>query len=201
MIDFKRYKYVIFDLDNTIYNETAYLFHAYEEIAKQIEKDFAVESSKLSHFLKITFEKSGRKDLFNLMISEFSLPDSCLSMCLSILRNIEVPDQLEIFPVVLQFFYDSVDSSKKLFVITNGNPDQQRNKIRQINWHGMDSNISFIFANETHPKPNPFSFQLTSIGKNELNTTVFIGDSLSDQQFAENIGIDFIYIHQLVQHG
>ncbi len=201
MINFNRYKNIIFDLDNTIYDETIYLFHAYEEIAKQIGKDFKIKPSKIYDFLKITFEKTGRTDLFGHMIREFSLTESCLFKSLTILRTVKVPKQLEIYPLVLQLIFDCVDSSKKLFVITNGNPHQQRNKIKQINWHGIDTHIQFVLANEVEPKPNPLSFKLTNIPAKELDTTLFIGDSLTDQQFAENIGIDFIYINQLVQNG
>ena len=50
-----------------------------------------------------------------------------------------------------------------LYIITNGNPIQQKNKVKHINWHGMVDNITFIYANEYMPKPDPTSFQQTKI--------------------------------------
>ncbi|MBK7636811.1 MAG: HAD hydrolase-like protein [Saprospiraceae bacterium] len=68
-------------------------------------------------------------------------------------------------------------------VITNGNVIQQKNKINSINWHGLKSKINFIFANEHAPKPDPSSFNFV---KEQINfkMAVYIGDSLSDEEFA-----------------
>jgi HAD superfamily hydrolase (TIGR01549 family) len=86
-------------------------------------------------------------------------------------------------------------------VITNGNPQQQKNKIKQINWQGLDSKIRFILANEFIPKPNPGSFKETNIKQTELSQTVYIGDSNTDEEFAANIGIAFIHINLVLHNG
>ena len=70
--------------------------------------------------------------------------------------------------------------------------DQQKNKVANIKWDGLLTDV--IYANEIKPKPNPISFSnyllknKIKINKNEI---LMIGDSVVDELFAENLGCDF----------
>lgn len=201
MNEFDKYSHILFDLDNTIYDESDYLYPAYKEIAIDSEVRFGIDQTTMYNFLKSNFETSGRVNLFSKMIVTFSLPEYYLENCLFILRNIKLQKPLEIFPHVHQLLVDSIQCSKTICVITNGNPQQQKNKIKQINWQGLDSKIRFILANEFIPKPNPGSFKETNIKQTELSQTVYIGDSNTDEEFAANIGIAFIHINLVLHNG
>jgi FMN phosphatase YigB (HAD superfamily) len=201
MNEFDKYSHILFDLDNTIYDESDYLYPAYKEIAIDSEVRFGIDQSTMYNFLKSNFETSGRVNLFNKMIGTYSLPEYYLENCLFILRNIKLQKPLEIHPHVHQLLVDSIHCSKTICVITNGNPQQQKNKIKQINWQGLDSKIRFILANEFIPKPNPSSFKETNIKQTELSQTVYIGDSNTDEEFAANIGIAFIHINHVLHNG
>ena len=53
---------LIFDLDDTIYLETQFLFRVYKEIANTA---INVNPNVIYNFLKKTFTQDGRKNLFN----------------------------------------------------------------------------------------------------------------------------------------
>ena len=42
---------------------------------------------------------------------------------------------------------------KKIFIVTNGNPEQQLNKIKQTEWHGLEPYLTCYFADEIAQNP------------------------------------------------
>jgi HAD superfamily hydrolase (TIGR01549 family) len=97
-----------------------------------------------------------------------------------------------------KILWSLLEKQKQIFVLTNGNPDQQRNKIRNIQWKGIDEKITFIFANEIEPKPSPEGIRhilkLTGIEKDK---TILIGDSEVDLECASRGEIRFVSIADL----
>ena len=54
---FDSYQVIIFDLDNTLYDESVYLFSAYNDIGKFIEKQVGGYSGEYVSFLVTSFKK------------------------------------------------------------------------------------------------------------------------------------------------
>jgi HAD superfamily hydrolase (TIGR01549 family) len=192
------YTHIVFDLDNTVYTETDYLFESYRKIAQFAEKKYAVKRDDVLNFLKTTFIQSGRLQLFDKVLKTFDIPPSAITDFLDIMRTTEVAQLIEPLPEVMDLMTKLRNQGINLYIITNGNPIQQKNKVKHINWHGMVDNIIFIYANEYMPKPDPTSFQQTKIQNHDLCKTLMIGDSESDFLFAKNVGIDFLNINQLI---
>jgi HAD superfamily hydrolase (TIGR01549 family) len=186
------------DRDNTVYTETDYLFESYRKIAQFAEKKYAVKRDDVLNFLKTTFIQSGRLQLFDKVLKTFDIPPSAITDFLDIMRTTEVAQLIEPLPEVMDLMTKLRNQGINLYIITNGNPTQQKNKVKHINWHGMVDNITFIYANEYMPKPDPTSFQQTKIQNHDLCKTLMIGDSESDFLFAKNVGIDFLNINQLI---
>ena len=74
----KDYTLVVFDLDDTLYQETDYLFSAYQEIEKFISKILDFPYEKVSGFLQRTFESRGRDGLFDLFLDHFNVKDTSI---------------------------------------------------------------------------------------------------------------------------
>ena len=86
------------------------------------------------------------------------------------------------------------------FVLTNGNTEQQKNKIRNIYWAGLDSYLQIVFANDIEPKPSAAGVEhILNISNTGKNDAIFIGDSEIDQACAVNSGIDFINVKDLIK--
>jgi FMN phosphatase YigB (HAD superfamily) len=56
---------------------------------------------------------------------------------------------------MLKLMQEIVVDRKKLFIVTNGDPEQQLNKLKHIEWHGLEKYLVCYFANEVAPKPEP----------------------------------------------
>ena len=70
---FDSYQVIIFDLDNTLYDESVYLFSAYNDIGKFIEKQVGGYSGEYVSFLVTSFKKYGHHGLFDMLLSHFGL--------------------------------------------------------------------------------------------------------------------------------
>ncbi|HPJ58661.1 MAG TPA: HAD-IA family hydrolase [Bacteroidales bacterium] len=197
--DLDKFSLFIFDLDNTLYNERDYLFGAYSKIAADISSLYpSLSEDDLSENLKNIFLTEGRTNLFDKFLEMNNLEGELLDDCLNVLRNYKAEKNIALNPRMREFLIYLRDKGKTLFVLTNGNPVQQRNKIRSINWNGLDENIEFIFADELEPKPSPeglfYILKNTRTGKDDA---IFIGDRDSDRECAANGGITFLGINDL----
>jgi HAD superfamily hydrolase (TIGR01549 family) len=197
--DLNNFSLFIFDLDNTIYNEEDYLFQAYSAICDRFS-EIAPEHDKkslLNLMMKI-YREEGRDKLFDKFLVRSGIGEGYLSECLKILRTFNPEKQIEIYSKSEEILRFLIEKDKKIFVLTNGNPGQQKNKIRNLVWHGFDEKITFIMANEIEPKPSPAGIiHILEITGIEKNKTLFIGDSHLDQECASSGEIKFINIADL----
>lgn len=188
---------ILFDLDDTLYDESLYLFEAYKQIGIYLAKYNNGDGETIVSYLIENFIKRGRKDLFNSCINHFSLPSELIDEMLVRLRNVVFEKPLELRKFVPSLFSTLLDSYKRIFVITNGNVRQQQHKVNSIDWRGLNESIKFIYANAFEPKPSRYIYDELQ-KRYQLDTPIYIGDSEVDKQFAENCGIPFWYINDVI---
>jgi putative hydrolase of the HAD superfamily len=190
LIELSESRTLIFDLDNTIYNERKFLFTAYQNVSKQLAKNYACSEEDTFNFLISTFNLSGRYKVFDKLQGHLKIKDQMfLSTCLTVLRTTVVFPKID--PYIYFIKYLKARKSDPIIIITNGNPEQQKNKVKSINWR--TGKLKVIYSNLHMPKPSPESFFYL---KEEylLKRPIYIGDSPDDLFFAKNCGIDFINI-------
>ncbi len=197
--DFHNFSLYIFDLDNTIYKEEDYLFQAYKAIAARFAEILPDQSkNELFRILKDLYLKKGREKLFDKFLKIVCLDNSYLPDCLKILRSFVPEKPLEINNKVKKVLTSLKRREKSVFILTNGNIVQQKNKIKHIQWDELDKQIGFVFANEIEPKPSPAGvFHILKITGIQVEKTIFIGDSDIDQACAQNSGIRYLDVSHL----
>jgi len=183
---------IIFDLDNTLYDENIYIYSAFRDIAKFIDND-EIKQKRYFSFLVKEFIENGRNYLYDKMINNFNLNKIILNDFLRIQRNTFVDNGIFLFSKIYVLLSLLTKFKKDYFIITNGNVDQQKNKIRQINWLYVKQPKYIIYANEYAPKPDPISY-LKLKQKFNLVDSIYIGDSITDKKFSEKSKIKFIDI-------
>jgi HAD superfamily hydrolase (TIGR01549 family) len=182
---------------------------AFKAISEAFEAEYAINALKVEQFLIRTFEHEGRQMLFNKCFNHFLkrdnkaenegkneentegvyFEDMPITEYLQILRTVKIAQKIALFPYVYDLIPQLVAEKKQIFVLTNGNPKQQRNK-------HLDAHITFVFANEYAPKPSPkvFSDFLEPNFHLKNKKTLFIGDTETDAEFSQNIGFDFLNV-------
>ena len=188
----KSYKALVLDLDNTIYPEKDYLFQVYYLIGEFIEFQEGVPHDQVTKFLIDEFMVKGRDHIFDKMIVHFNLPETYLENCFRLLRTAKLPLPLLIFEDMLLRLQEASEAGLRLFVLTNGNPEQQLNKIKHLEWHGLDQHIKCYFCNEIAPKPAPDAM-LKLLADHQLapSEVLFLGDANIDEDCAKAAGVDF----------
>ena len=183
---------LIFDLDNTLYDETLFLFNAYNQIADlyKIQK-----KNEIYHFLVSEFKDKGRTKLFDKLIAKFPNYNINIDKCLYILRSYSCKGCINVYPWFDQFI-KRVNPNFKLKIITNGNIKQQKNKIKSLNIPVNKKDIEIVFAKGIIEKPCIDSFyELENF--NTFNRPIYIGDSDVDQKFCNSLGIEFYDVTKL----
>ena len=189
------YNYFLIDLDDTLYPEKNYLYPAYLEISKYINKKYKFKISHINKFLIDEFEISGRKNLFDKLNSKFEIPTIEFNIYLKILRNLKLKNKIRLFDKSYQLLEKIIKHNKNFIIVTNGNVKQQRNKVSLIDWRQI-SNPFVLYANKSFPKPDKRLFYEVIEPKFNMKKSeiLFIGDSTVDEEFSKNIGCDFLNI-------
>ncbi len=97
--------------------------------------------------------EEGREKLFDKFLSRSGIGMDICRNALIILRGFNPEKQIELSPKTEAILRSTIEKNKQIFVLTNGNLYQQKNKIRNLLWKGLDKKITFIMANEIEPKP------------------------------------------------
>ena len=199
MSNLTSYKAIVLDLDNTIYNEIEYLKLAYQWISTRIISSDNLElQNKIYKFLVDEFIGNGRKDLYQKLKKLENLDEFSLDLFLDALRTCPIDaNSIEIDSDIYNFIKYLHNNNKLIFILTNGNVEQQMNKIKSLKIPFKDA-ITIIYASIKgieYQKPNPY-FLKNIISENSLinDEVLFIGDSSIDQETAKSVGIDFLYI-------
>lgn len=195
---FKQYKVVVFDLDNTLYDEKKYLFSVYKEIGKYVSKKTKGCAEKYSDFLINEFNMCGRSKLFNKFLIYFDLTEIIyLEDLLNILRNHVVP--LFMFNKVNELINFLIDNDIGIYILTNGNIEQQKNKIKNLHIQIKFPNIKIVYANAYEPKPSPYCLNKIRLECCvDCNAILMIGDSNVDFLAAQKANIDFYNIQNIL---
>ena len=196
---FEGRKAVIFDLDGTLYDERDYLSAAWLGIGKDLEKKQGIPFSQVYKFLEDEFSLHGHTALFNKLITAFGLSAAYLPEALEILRNVEISDKINCYPEMTGCLEWLISEGRKLFIVTNGNLTQQKNKIKNIEFGALLNHIDVVYANEIVPKPDPAVFLFLQKKYQLLKEEVLmVGDSPTDESFSRAAGIDFIHVSKIL---
>jgi len=196
LINITSYRAVVFDLDNTVYNEIEYLTKVFEYISLKLKIE------EVSSFLLDEFSKNGRNNLYQKLVKNFHLKNFTIHDFLNCYRNCPVEEnEIKINPSIYGIIEELYRNKRMIFILTNGNIIQQKNKIKSIDLpHKKFINIFYASSKgKKFQKPNPFFINKILL-KNSINYNeiLFIGDSQVDKQTAINSNIDFKYIHEII---
>ena len=177
---------LIFDLDNTIINEKDYLLSAYYLIASEINPS---KQNEVYLYLKNEFELSGKEFLYQKLKNKFNFSNFNLEDFKLLLHENRYCKKIETY-MWFKDFVKSLNTSLEIYIITNGNISQQKNKIRLTKFPRRTLIKKIIYANEYKPKPHPDSYYALKKFSNIVNP-IYIGDSHIDLKFAQNSSIEY----------
>ena len=184
---------LIFDLDDTIYLETDFLFKQYHLVSKVFTPDCV---SIGYEFFKSTFASEGRLMIFEKFILHFKL-DANVTDIMKVFRDYSEHKQLSTYKWFFSFS-ELMRDKIHLIIVTNGNVSQQKEKVKRLHLELYFDHIEVFYANEFEPKPSEaVSSHINKLIK--LYKPVYIGDSEVDREFSINSGFEFFDVKTLHQ--
>lgn len=195
----KRKTAFIFELDDVLYPAKDYYFQAYYLFANMLEYIELIDAKAATKVLTDTYIAEGKDAAFNRLTEEFPVAEQYRDKFENLLLTAKLPLKLLLYKNVLTLMQEIVVDRKKLFIVTNGNVQEQVNKIKQTEWHGLEQYLRCYFTEETAPKPEPDVINLLiqehGLQRKEI---VMIENSEADRLCAEASGIDCISVEDFL---
>jgi len=183
----------VFELDNVLYPEKDYLYQVYYLFTAFLEYTELINAKEATSFMVDTYLSEGKEVVFDRLKKKFGIDKKYQYNFDHLNITAKLPLKLLLDEGMLNLMQDIVIDRKKIFILTNGNPEQQLNKIKQTEWHGLEPYLTCYFANETAPKPETDSIDLLIKNHNlKRRDVLMIGNSDIDRQCADASGIDLI---------
>jgi putative hydrolase of the HAD superfamily len=171
---FQNKKGVVFDLDNTLYDETEYFTLVINEFC--LKHNFLFNRDLIDLYKRI---RPYSKDLFkDLLYGMDVYSDEFKEDLFYIYTSID-QGTICIDDIALNFILKLKQQNVKVALLTNGLLKAQKNKVRLLKVDGYFDQI--VYAREfgrDFEKPNPKAFEIvTERLKEEFTSLVFIGDN------------------------
>jgi phosphoglycolate phosphatase-like HAD superfamily hydrolase len=194
-----KYQCFIFDLDNVIYPERDFLLQVYYLFAQFIEYTEQLNAQEIVDYMKVEYERVGAAGLFDKTAARFSIPLKYKDNYDLLHRTARLPLKLLLFEPVMRFMQNLVVDRKKLLLLVSGDPEQQLNKIRQIDWAGLEQYPRVYFSDEiaSHASAEALEYLLDS-QQLVRNDTLMIGLSRQDELMAQAAGINYLKVDKLL---
>ncbi len=178
---------LILDLDNTIYDENIYLFDRYRAISELIAGGDVTLAHDGFNYLCSRFLKTGRTKLFDSYLQKFDISSS--HTVEELLTCMRLPPQnmlpFNYFKHLIRGFVG------RLYLVTNGHPVQQRNKLSALEIADVFDDV--VLADEVVKKPSAQALGPLLLN-GPLGRVAYVGDSEVDCAFAKNCSIPFIRV-------
>ncbi len=184
----KEVRAVIFDLDDTLFEQRQWLAGAYLLVGEWMKERFGSDPSEVRALLLgyASRYSSASGNLFNLLLADMGIeetPERLAGMIDAFYRY--RPEHLDTYPGTVPTLKCLMSAGLKLAVITNGREDIQTDKLRAL---GIAECFDLVLVSkacgEGWEKPSPRMYQRSiselCVGPDEC---IFVGD---------NPGIDFL---------
>jgi FMN phosphatase YigB (HAD superfamily) len=183
----------IFELDDVLYPEKDYSYQVYYLFSAFLEYTELVDAKEVTSLMINAYQSGGKNVVFDDLKKKLGLDEKYRFNFNHLNNSAKLPLKLILYPDMLKLLQDIVVDRKQIFVITNGSPEQQLNKIKQTEWEGLEPYLTCYFANEIAPKPETDCIDLLIKDRNlQRRNILMIGATDTDAQCAEASGIDFV---------
>ncbi|MDB2680799.1 HAD hydrolase-like protein [Candidatus Pelagibacter bacterium] len=166
---------IIFDLDDTLYRREDFVNNGLKNVANIIcskNKKYKINQVYLN--LKKLYKNPKVKNIFNYFLKENNINNLSKQKCLSVYRY--GTNKLKLYPQALNLLKAY---TKKCYLITDGNKNVQRYKIKQLK---IKKYFKKIFITNVYgikyQKPSIYCFEkIKKIEKCDFKNMVYIGDN------------------------
>ena len=189
----------IFELDDVLYPEKDYLFQVYYLFAGLLEYTTLIDARQTTDLMVNTYINEGKEFVFDRLKEKLNIDEKYRNNLKHLMVTAKLPLKLLLYQNMLNLLQDIVVDRKKIFIVTNGDPAKQLNKIKQTEWHGLEQYLIVYFTDESKPKPDTDAIDMLIKDHNlQRRDIVMIENAEIDRLCAESSGIDYINVNEFL---
>lgn len=189
----------VFELDDVLYPEKDFLLQVYYLFAQFIEYGEQVNAAEMIKYMQQVYAEEGAEAVFEKTALQFNIPERYKVNFDLLLLSARLPLKLLLYNEVLGFLQEIVVERKQIFLYVSGNPGMQLNKIRQMEWQGLEQYLTVYFAAEIEEDVAggglTFIINKHSLEKEQV---LVIGKTESLRKDTIDSGADFLAINKLL---
>jgi phosphoglycolate phosphatase-like HAD superfamily hydrolase len=194
----EQYDTFVFELDDVIYPVKDYHLQVYYLFGSFMEYTEQVSAEAIVSYMKNAYEEQGNEGVFEKTLAHFAIDEKYLDNFKLLNKTARLPLKLLIFDPVLKFMQDLVVDRKEIYLLVGGDPEQQLNKIRQIEWNGLEQYIRVFFKHEITNNPDRDSLiKFVTAHRLVPEGVMVIANTVADQHMANRAGIKYMAVNEL----
>jgi len=169
---------IVFDLDDTLYNEIDFVNNGFNVVANYLKKKFGVDKQKSLIFLKKKFLINRKKKIINLLLSNLNLKVTKKELTFIINLYRYNNKKIRINKTQLNCL-KKLSLNKNIYLVTDGNPKVQQSKIKKLKIKRYFKNVYYtsLFGNTAHkPSLKVFSYIIKK-EKKKFQDLIYIADN------------------------
>lgn len=144
----KTKKAIFVELDDVLFPEKDYDLQVFYLFAQFVELTEQISAKPIIEFLQQQYELCGGEDVFDKLIQKFDFLAKYQVHFNRLFKTARLPLKLFMYQNMLSFLTLAVDNKAQVFLVTEGDPQIQLNKIKQLDWGGLGENVRLFFADE-----------------------------------------------------
>ncbi|TDG36578.1 haloacid dehalogenase [Pedobacter changchengzhani] len=196
--DFLKNKQIaILELDDVLFPNKDYLLQVYYLFAQFIEYTEHQNAQEILAFAKTEFLQNGADGLFDEVAGKFKIDDKYRYNFELLHENARLPLKLLLFEKMLKLMQDLVVERKKIYIVTKGKPEQQLNKIKQVEWNGLEKYLTVFFSDELNQEKSETFQKILNTNGLTASEAFVVGANNSDKKQSEILNLPYISIENI----
>ncbi|MGY3052514.1 FMN phosphatase YigB (HAD superfamily) [Pedobacter sp. UYEF25] len=141
-------KAIFLELDDVIFPKKDYDLQVYYLFAQFLEMTGGHSAAEIVEFFKEQNRLDSDEAVFEKFVQKFAFVSKYRPNFETLYKTARLPLRLFVFQKMLNFLNLAIKNGVQIFVVTSGDPETQLNKIKQINWQGMEQYVKVFFTEE-----------------------------------------------------
>lgn len=186
---------VIFDMDDTLYNEMTFVQSGFRSVAQNLSTQFGLDSTTVYHEMLDHLKNDGRGKIFNVVLENHGLHDPHLIEEMINTYRTHTPE-ISLFPDSVDALQNLRTKKLKIGIITDGLHTVQKKKVKALR---LQDFVDFIIytdeLGDNCEKPHPTAFlQAIKMLQIEPNQILYIGND-PDKDISGGNSVGMMTVH------